>query len=79
MIASIELPYLSTWGRELTKMSNKVALGVRKLKDKREGIPHKPNGLYPSCEWDVKEVKKMVLSKQIAPRWQGSDDEKCST
>jgi hypothetical protein len=28
---------------------------------------YSPTGLYPSCDWDVKAIKKFVLSKKLAP------------
>jgi len=33
-----------------------------------------PNGLYPSCAWDLKTVKKLVLEKKLAPFYPGVDD-----
>ncbi len=32
-----------------------------------------PTGLYPSCEWDEKVVKKLILKKKLAPRFVGSE------
>jgi hypothetical protein len=35
----------------------------------------KPTGLYPSCEWDDKTVKKLINKKKIAPRYPGREDQ----
>lgn len=34
----------------------------------------KPTGLYPTCEWDEKTVKKLINKKKIAPRYPGRED-----
>jgi len=33
----------------------------------------KPTGLYPTCEWDDKTVKKMINKKKVAPRYPGRE------
>ena len=34
----------------------------------------KSTGLYPTCEWDDKAVKKLINKKKIAPRYPGRED-----
>jgi len=34
----------------------------------------KPTGLYPTCEWDDKTVKKMINKKKVAPRYPGREE-----
>ncbi|TMW56769.1 hypothetical protein Poli38472_006779 [Pythium oligandrum] len=39
-----------------------------------------PTGLYPSCPWDFRSVRRMILEKKIAPRFPGRDSkESCFT
>ena len=33
-----------------------------------------PNGLYPTCSWDMKVVKKLIVEKKIAPFYPGSEE-----
>ncbi|EQC40905.1 hypothetical protein SDRG_01970 [Saprolegnia diclina VS20] len=33
----------------------------------------RPTGLYKSCPWDHKVVRKMILERKLAPRYPGSD------
>jgi len=33
-----------------------------------------PNGLYPTCSWDLKVVKKLILEKKLAPFYPGNDE-----
>jgi hypothetical protein len=34
----------------------------------------KPSGLYPTCAWDDKVVRRLILRRDIAPRFPGKDD-----
>ncbi|MGB1598478.1 MAG: hypothetical protein ACPIOQ_37330 [Promethearchaeia archaeon] len=34
----------------------------------------KPTGLYATCEWDDKAVKKLIQKKKVAPRYPGRED-----
>lgn len=34
----------------------------------------KPTGLYPTCEWDDKTVKKLINKKKVAPRYPGREE-----
>ena len=34
----------------------------------------KPTGLYPTCEWDDKAVKKLIVKKKVAPRYPGREE-----
>ena len=34
----------------------------------------KPTGLYPTCEWDEKTVKKLINKKKVAPRYPGREE-----
>jgi hypothetical protein len=34
----------------------------------------KSTGLYPTCEWDDKTVKKLISKKKVAPRYPGRED-----
>lgn len=34
----------------------------------------KPSGLYSTCEWDVKHVRRLILRGELAPRYPGRDD-----
>lgn len=34
----------------------------------------KPSGLYSTCEWDVKYVRRLILRGELAPRYPGRDD-----
>jgi hypothetical protein len=34
----------------------------------------KPTGLYPTCEWDNKTVKKLINKKKVAPRYPGREE-----
>lgn len=34
----------------------------------------KPSGLYPSCAWDPKHVRRLILRRELAPRHPGRDD-----
>ena len=34
----------------------------------------KSTGLYPTCEWDDKTVKKLINKKKVAPRYPGRED-----
>ena len=31
----------------------------------------KPTGLYPSCQWDERTIRKMILEGKISPRFEG--------
>ena len=33
----------------------------------------KPTGLYATCEWDDKAVKKLIQKKKVAPRYPGRE------
>ncbi|KAJ1500664.1 SNF1-interacting protein [Coelomomyces lativittatus] len=35
-----------------------------------------PTGLYPQCNWDVKTIRKLVLSRKLAPLFPGTEDAK---
>jgi len=37
-----------------------------------------PNGLYPTCSWDMKVVKKLILEKKLAPFYPGTDERKAT-
>jgi hypothetical protein len=30
-------------------------------------LPYQPTGLYPTCSWDVKVLKRLIQSKKLAP------------
>ena len=32
-----------------------------------------PSGLYPSCEWDAKQIRRLIGDGRLAPRLKGSD------
>jgi hypothetical protein len=34
----------------------------------------KSTGLYPTCEWDDKTVKKLINKKKVAPRYPGREE-----
>uniref|UniRef100_A0A7S4JDB5 RING-type domain-containing protein n=1 Tax=Guillardia theta TaxID=55529 RepID=A0A7S4JDB5_GUITH len=34
----------------------------------------KPTGLYPTCDWDEKTVKKLINKKKVAPRYPGREE-----
>jgi hypothetical protein len=34
----------------------------------------KPSGLYPTCAWDDKVVRRLILRRDLAPRFPGKDD-----
>lgn len=34
----------------------------------------KPSGLYPSCTWDAKVVRRLILRHELAPRYPGLDE-----
>lgn len=34
----------------------------------------KPSGLYPTCAWDPKYVRRLILRGELAPRYPGRDD-----
>jgi len=51
-----------------------------KLQKRRELKPYtKSTGLYPSCDWNDKKVKKMIYKEMIAPRIPGSETRKESS
>ena len=42
-------------------------------RDSPESKFFEPTGLYASCAWDVKEVKRLIGKRKLAPRWPGVD------
>jgi hypothetical protein len=34
----------------------------------------KPTGLYTTCEWDEKTVKKLIKGGKVAPRYPGQEE-----
>ena len=34
----------------------------------------KPTGLYPTCAWDERVVRRMILDRHLAPRFPGTED-----
>lgn len=50
-----------------------------KNKDGSENLPTNITGLYPTCAWDPKSVRRLVLSRKVAPLFPGrelTDEEK---
>lgn len=51
-----------------------------KIQKRRELKPYtKSTGLYPTCDWSEKKVKKMIYKERIAPRIPGSETRKESS
>jgi len=43
-------------------------------KDTKENqIPLEPTGLYPTISWDLRQVKRLILSKKLAPFYSGKE------
>ena len=45
---------------------------------RRDDVDNKytlPTGLYKSCEWDMRQVRKLILAKQLAPMFPGKESE----
>mmetsp|Transcript_17837 Transcript_17837/g.21784 ORF Transcript_17837/g.21784 Transcript_17837/m.21784 type:complete len:120 (+) Transcript_17837:397-756(+) len=67
MFATKGFSYLSNLGKELKKLSQKIA-GISRNrfskgesgKEKGEDVLCKPTGLYTDCKWDEKQVRRMV-------------------
>jgi len=33
-----------------------------------------PTGLYPSCSWDLKTIRKLIMEKKLAPFYPGREE-----
>jgi hypothetical protein len=33
-----------------------------------------PTGLYPSCNWDLKTIRKLIIEKKLAPFYPGREE-----
>lgn len=51
-----------------------AAMGNRFGKSSGDSKFTKPTGLYPTCEWDDKTVKKLINKKKVAPRYPGREE-----
>eukprot|EP00968_Pinguiococcus_pyrenoidosus_P012707 scaffold1130_cov195-Pinguiococcus_pyrenoidosus.AAC.68 len=61
-------------------MGNSALRGQPLRGGKRQGRPDpqleafcRPTGLYPSCSWDVRVVRRAILNGKLAPRMKGTD------
>jgi len=37
-----------------------------------------PTGLYPSCNWDLKTIRKLIIEKKLAPFYPGREEKDSS-
>jgi hypothetical protein len=48
---------------------------INSKRNERDEVKYSnPNGIYTSCSWDMKTVKKLILDKKLAPFYPGSEE-----